>query len=491
MTSPGIDLSALSPAAIVPVLIVVVGSFAALLGGVFSRRRSVDVAIGISVGALALSGLSIMALHPLRDPGPVTAFSRALVVDGLALVLSALFIVAAFVSLLLAVEYLRLRPRLAGEFCALILMATSGMMIMAMAQDLIVAFIALEVLSIALYVLAGFSTEDHRSNEAALKYLLLGAFASGFFLFGIGLLYGALGTTVVAGVGDQVVRPGFETLVPLGVGLLLIGLGFKAGFAPFHLWVPDVYQGSPTPVSAFMAAGPKAAAFALLFRIVDQTFVQSPELWQGALWGLAVATMTLANLAALRQTEAKRLLAYSSIAHAGYLLLGVLAGAFDRAGAVTALVFYLIIYALMKLGAFAVVELLQERHEGDLDLSAFRGLSRRHPGLAVAMGLLMFSLAGIPPLAGFWAKMLLFSTAIRAGLIGLVVIAVLNSVVAAYYYLRVVVIMYMEPGEEPTATQKRPGALFATWATSLASVVLGILPTALVELSRRVAGGLL
>jgi NADH-quinone oxidoreductase subunit N len=332
-----------------------------------------------------------------------------------------------------------------------------------------------------------------RSNEAALKYLLLGAFASGFLLFGIALIFGATGSTLLGDMAvDRNILAQFDSanaFFIIGVAMLIVGIGFKAGLVPFHMWVPDVYQGSPTPVTAFMAIGPKAAAFALLFRLFGQSLhgveAETWQAWHGGLWVIAVATMSVANLSAIRQTQLKRMLAYSSVAHAGYILMAVLASRSDPAGAAQAMLFYIVAYAIMKAGAFAVVCALQRRHEGDLRLSAMRGLSSRRPALAAAMAVFMFSLAGIPPTAGFVAKLCLLKQAWGAGLTVLTIVAVLNSVVAAYYYLRVVVAMYMEPEEEEAAeAPPRPAAVVLAWVAAAVTVLIGVLPAVLF----RVAG---
>ncbi|HQK92333.1 MAG TPA: NADH-quinone oxidoreductase subunit N [Armatimonadota bacterium] len=477
------DFGLLSPIAAMPMAILSVAALVALVGGTLGRRGPAIARISSMVG-LALTAAGLASLWADRGSRALLAFTDTLVLDNFGVFASAAFLLGAVFAVLLGDAYLRDHARLAGEYHGLVLLATVGMIAMAMASDLVVAFLGLELLSIPLYILAGLSARDARSNEASLKYLLLGAFGSGFLLFGIALLFGATGTTLLSDmVGDPRLRMALSPAnlyFAAGAAMLLVGIGFKAGLVPFHMWVPDVYQGAPTPVSAFMATGPKAAAFVLLFRVFGQAFAGAAEQWTGILWAMAVATMTVANLAALRQTELKRLLAYSSISHAGTILLAVLAAPKDRAGSAQALLFYVVAYALMKAGAFGVVVWLQRQQEGDVSIASLRGLASRQPGMALAMGVLMFSLAGVPPMAGFWAKAWVFSEALQAGFLGLTILAVINSVVAARYYLRVVVAMYMEEAgaaDQPTAEPSGcPSAIAAIWLAAALTVLIGLVP---------------
>jgi NADH-quinone oxidoreductase subunit N len=371
-------------------------------------------------------------------------------------------------------------------------------------------FLGIEILSIALYVLVGFYRGDIYSGEAALKYFLLGAFASGFFLYGIALIYGATGTTNLAALAQGIAPMSsslpFAPLLPIGIGLLLVGFGFKLALVPFHMWTPDVYQGAPTPVTGFMSVATKVAVFAALIRVL-QALPTHQQPWLLALAVLAVLTMTLGNLAALRQTSLKRMLAYSSIAQAGYVLIGLAAG--TRAGAEAAL-YYLAAYTFMNLGAFAAILAIQHPDRNDVTREDIVGLAGRQPALAVLMAVFMFGLTGIPPLAGFFGKLYVFGSAVQAGLMWLAIIGVINSAIAAYYYLRVTVDMFMSertPVPAGTATPKaarasgtpapaagvpsstqpmqRPQVSWPVWAvlatTAAGTIVLGLWQSALIR----------
>jgi len=355
---------------------------------------------------------------------------------------------------------------------------------MAGGGDLVVIFLGLETLSLALYTLSGFRKTDLRSNESALKYFLLGAFASGFFLYGIALIYGATGTTVLRRIAAFLAGgspPG--PLLVIGGGLLLVGFGFKVASVPFHMWTPDVYEGAPTSVTAFMIAGTKAAAFAAFLRVFLLALPTLHVYWAAVIWVLAVLTMTLGNLVALVQTNVKRMLAYSSIAHAGYVLVAIVAGGSSGA---TSVLFYLVAYALMNLGAFAVMIALQGGGQELLVLGDYAGVGSRRPLLAGCMALFMFSLAGMPPTAGFMGKLYIFSAAVEGHYLALAVIGVLNSVVSAFFYLRLIVIMYMS---EPVADRPLlPLSSAAAWAVAVAALgtlQLGLFPGRLLDLARQ------
>ncbi len=420
-----------------------------------------------ALGALA-------AVFVCRSASP--AFQTMALADGLGLFASATVIIAAALALLLSLERVSDFTQHAGAYYALILLATAGMTALAVASDFMTIFVAVEILSLALYILSGFNRRDARSGEAALKYFLLGAFASGFLLYGIALIYAATGTTNLAAITQGILPMSmslpFAPLLPLGVGLLLVGLGFKVALVPFHMWTPDVYQGAPTPVTAFMSVGTKAAAFVALIRVLA-ALASHDRPWLLALAGLAVLTMTLGNLAALRQTSLKRMLAYSSIAHAGYIVTGLAAG--NPRGAEGAL-YYLLAYTFMNLGAFAVLLAVQRRDENDVSIERMQGLANRQPILAVLMAVFMFSLAGIPPLAGFFAKLYVFSGAVEAGLAWLAIVGVINSALGAYYYLRVTVSMFMaEPAAGAVEAPKPGWPVTATIAiAALATVLLGL-----------------
>jgi NADH-quinone oxidoreductase subunit N len=385
---------------------------------------------------------------------------------------------SAAVAVLLGSHYLRRTGEGRGEFYALVLFATSGMTLLAAAADLIVVFLALEILSLSLYVLAGFSWRRLASQEASLKYFLLGAFSSAFFLYGIAMAYGATGTTSIGGIADAFGGGGGSLgLLLVAAGLLAVGFAFKVAAVPFHMWTPDVYQGAPTPVTAFMAAGTKVAGFAALIRVMSSALGGVGWEIQPALYALAALTMVVGSLLAIAQQDVKRMLAYSSIAHAGFVLVGVAAG--NQEGIAGAM-FYLVAYAAMIMGAFAVVILVSRSSEERHSLASYRGLGRTNPVLAGLLTLFLLSLAGIPPLAGFMAKVLVFQAAVDAGLESLVIIAVLASVVAAFFYIRLIVLAYMyEPEESLAAAPAAPGPALALVATAAVTLVLGIFPSLL------------
>ena len=472
--------------ALYPVLIVTVACFACLLLDASPRgaRPGVLAATGV-LGVVGAIGVSALLWG-----GPATAFQGMLVVDGFALFLNAVIGAAAVLVLLLSVGYLPRQGVAAGEYYALALFATVGMMLMAAGTDLLVIFLALELMSLSLYVLAGTFRTRPDGHEAALKYFLLGAFASGFFLYGIALLYGATGTTNLARLGTALAAPGAagNPMVLAGLALLLVGFGFKTSTVPFHQWAPDVYQGAPTPVAAFIATGSKAAAFGGLLRVLAAMRPLEAD-WTTVLWGLAALTMTVGNVVALVQGNVKRLLAYSSVAHVGYMLVGLAAGLEPGSPAV---LFYLAVYAIASVGAFGVILLLEREGEEAVDLAAFGGLSGPHPVLALGLTVFLLALIGMPPTAGFVGKFYLFSAAIQQGLVGLAVIAVLNSVVAAYYYLRLIVYMYMrEPEGAPTTAFVTPAASVALGLSAWITLQLGLWPGPVLALAQRAVAPLL
>ena len=369
-----------------------------------------------------------------------------------------------------------------GEYYGLLLLGTCGMMVLASATDLVTLFLGIETMSLALYVLAGIRPERARSGEAALKYFLLGAFSTGFLLYGMAMIYGTTGgQTNLALIGQAVAdfKGDAPVMLYAGVGLLMVGLLFKVAAVPFHFWSPDVYQGAPTPVTAFMSVGPKAAAFVAFIRLFGWALPDLADIWGPALWMVAAVTMTLGNVVAIAQHDIKRMLAYSSIAHAGYLLIGVLAaGSYDvRSAATASLLFYMVVYYLMNIGAFTVAILVSRaRPNGDYQIDDYQGLGGSHPWLTVAMTLFMVSLAGIPPTAGFFGKLYLFSAGVKAGLVTLVVIAVLNSVVSVYYYLRIVVYMLMRPQSAPLKVRIAPAMAVVVLVCVAGVVKFGLLP---------------
>jgi NADH-quinone oxidoreductase subunit N len=442
------------------------------------------------VGVLAAAGLSYY-IWDGSDP----ALQDMLVADGYALFLNLVILTAAALAILFSVEYTGRAGLAQGEYYSLLLLCTMGMMLMAAATNLVTIFLALEILSLALYVLVGLNRAELRSAEAALKYFLLGAFASGFLLYGIALIYGQAGTTSLAGVRDYVASLGgeFPALLMVGMGLMIVGFGFKVALVPFQMWTPDAYEGAPTSVTAFMSVGAKAAGFAALGRVLLYALGDLNGDWVWVLAVLSALTMTVGNLAALRQSNLKRMLAYSSIAHAGYILVGLAAG--NELGT-SAVLFYLFAYAFMNIGAFAILIAagrLDSSTQGGETLDDMAALATRKPGLAAAMTLFMLSLAGVPPLVGFMAKFYVFGAAVGAGLIWLAVFGVINSVLSAYYYLRVVVYMYMRDGHVAEG-DSTPVCLALQVGLGLAAVtivVLGLWPAPILELAHLTAAALL
>jgi NADH-quinone oxidoreductase subunit N len=410
------------------------------------------------------------------------AFRDMIVLDDYALFFNVIICYSGALIVLLSMDYLRRRGSDSAEYYALVLFSTAGMMLLAAAGDLVVMFLALELMSLSLYVLAGLFKRELASGEASMKYFLLGAFASSFLLYGIALLYGAAGTTNLDRIASAMASRPRDPLFVIGLGLVLVGFGFKISSVPFHMWVPDVYQGAPTSVTALIATGSKAGAFAALIRVLT-VIPRSVALdWTTLLWVIAVVTMTVGNVVAIAQSNLKRMLAYSSIAHAGYMLVGLVAGG---AAGTSAVLFYLLTYAFTTAGAFGVITLCERARDEAVEVGDYAGLARRHPLLAAALGLFLLSLIGIPPLAGFVGKFYVFGAAVRAGYVWLAVIGVLNSAVAAYYYLRVIVYMYMrEPEGAATAFVPSFAGSLALAIALLGIVLLGLVPAPFVDLAQ-------
>ncbi len=475
ITSAVLNLGGVAP----QLIVAGTGMLVMLLDAVFRRSGKRWAAYLALLGlAAALGWIAVSGLHVQQ------AFVGALAADGLSTGVAVVLLLAGCLSILLAMDYLRREGLEYAEYYALILFATAGALAMAAAGDLIVMFIGLEVLSISLYVLAGFAKGDPASREAGLKYLLLGAFASAFFLYGIAMLYGATGTTRLAEMAAVVSNgTALHQMLWVGTVLLAVGLGFKLALVPFHTWAPDVYQGAPTPVTAFMSVTSKAAAFAALLRLLVVALGPAQALTGTVLAVLAVLTMTVGNIVALAQDDVKRLLAYSSIAQAGYVLVA-LAGGGNLAP--SAVLFYLLGYALTNLGAFAVIIVWGRPGESRVPLADLAGLGFKRPWLAAALTLFLLSLAGIPPTAGFMGKLYLFGAAVQAGWVWLAIVAVLNSVVAAFYYLHVVVVMYMREPVLPTVGERPSLVLGVAVVVCVAGVlVLGLVPGPVLEWARQ------
>jgi len=447
-----------------------------------------------SMGWLGLVG-SVVALVSIRCAGvnPGAAYSDLMRVDRFSVFVHYIVVGAAILAILGSLNYLEDEGIQRGEFYALILFATAGMGIMAGANELITAFVGLEMSSIATYVLVGFRRRALKSNEASLKYFLLGSFATAFFLYGIAMVYGATGSTKMDAV--QAVLRGAGSSVPaiamLGLALIFVGLGFKVVIAPFQIYGPDVYEGAPTPVTALLASAPKAATFALMLRIFYVAFGSAGHLWFWAIWISAVLTMFIGNLAALAQTNVKRMLAYSSIAHAGYILVAFAAST-DLG--IAAVLFYLAAYVLMKVGAFLVVTHLGQQGEKRLELQDYAGMSTKQPVLSACFSLFLLSLLGLPATAGFLGKFFAFQSALdvrNPWIVWLVVIAAINSVIGAYYYLRVIIAMYFwAPAQDYAPTAVAPALTTALVIASAGTLYLGLLPGRILTLAKAAADSL-
>lgn len=433
---------------------------------------------GLSFWTTAVGLAATIVLTAVLPKEPQVLFSGMLSVGGTDWFFTILFSAAALVTVILSQQYLQRQNVLHGEYYLLILFATIGMVLMAMAADFIVLFLGLELMSLCLYVLAGFMRSRPKANESALKYFLLGSFATGFLLYGIALLYGVSGTTTITRIVENFSYIQSSTLFWVGAGLVIVGFSFKIAAVPFHMWVPDVYEGAPTTSTALMSTGSKAAAFAV-FLLVFGDVTASSERLTTLVAILAAASMIVGNIVAISQSNLKRMLAYSSIAHAGYILTGLAAGnTLGQQG----VLFYLAVYAMMNLGAFGVLSLLEREEDKNLTYDEYAGLSSRRPFLAVLMAIFMFSLAGIPPFGGFFAKYFVFAAAVNSGLTWLAIVGVLASLVSVYYYLRLVVVMYF--GEGRGIDEKiSPFALTAVVVTALLVVLFGVFPSSILSLT--------
>jgi NADH-quinone oxidoreductase subunit N len=467
---------------IVPEIVITAYALVVLLVSVFGKGEKVSTACGTIclVGALT----SLACLLPLWGEG-ADVFNGLYTIDPFGTFFKIVFAIILALITIISLRYTAREEILSGEYYALLMLGVLGMMVMVSSNSFITIFIGLEVMSLAIYVLCGLMRDSVKSVESSLKYFLLGAFATAFLLYGIAMIFVSTGTIDLKELYTFVSSRGF-TASPLflgGIALLIVGFGFKIAAVPFHMWTPDVYEGAPTSITAYMATGVKAAAFGAFLRIFYTAFLPFISDWSMMLWFLAVLTMVVGNVIALAQTNLKRLLAYSSIAHAGYLLVAFVTG--DKALS-SSVLFYLVVYAFMNIGAFTVVILLGRKGEPNEEIESYAGLAARHPFIALSMSIFLLSLTGIPPLAGFMGKFYIFSSAIKAHYYWLAIIGVLNSAVAAYYYLRVLMYMYFkEPERELGPIDFSPAYVIVILISIAALLYMGILPRGVLLLAQQ------
>ncbi len=464
------------------IILTVFGTLLMLIEGMAGNRPRRTVSGALTVAAILLAlGASIAA-----GAHPGYAFSNMLVIDGFATFFRVLVLVVALLTVLISFQYLAREHANAGEFFALILFSVTGQCVMAAANELIMIFIGLEISSIATYVLAGFLRDDKRNNEAAIKYFLLGSFATAFLLYGIAWIYGITGTTNLSQIRYALLNQDISSnyfLVGVAAAIMMVGFAFKVSAAPFQIWAPDVYQGAPAPVAAFMSAGPKAAAFAIFVRVYMTAFQPLSSRWEPFVWVSALLTMVVGNFAALTQTNIKRMLAYSSIANAGYVMVAI---ATHSEIGTAAVMFYLAAYAFMNVGAFAVVTHFARQGERYVDIDDLAGLAWKQPVTAGLFTIFLLSFIGVPLTAGFFGKFYIFKAALDGGFTWLAILGLLNSAVAAFYYLRILVVMYMkEPGEATVELQPlAPGVGIALWGSAIGTLVLGVFPSLILNYAR-------
>jgi NADH-quinone oxidoreductase subunit N len=476
---------------LLPEIVLTAGSLILLGADALVRRADRRLLSAITLMTL---GATFAALLPIWNVNATVA-RGLLAIDTFAFFFKLVFLFAAVLSVLMSMKFLEVEGVRPGEYYFLVLCATLGMMVMASGIDLITIFIGLETMAVSFYVLAGYLKPDRRSNEAAVKYFLLGAFSLGILLYGMSLLYGLTGTTQLRPIAEALAHGNGGVLLALACVLIVAGVGFKIAAVPFHMWAPDVYEGAPTPIVAFLSVGSKAASFAMLLRIFIEAlpafsrgglgeWFGMPLGWTTFFYVLAVVTMTVGNLAALTQSNMKRLLAYSSIAHAGYVLIGVVAFASGSTRGITATLIYLFIYAFMQLGAFAVVIMMRRQDAIGDELKDLSGLYFRRPAAAVCMLIFMLSLGGIPPTAGFMGKFWVFGAAIEAGFIWLAVIGVLNSAISLYYYVRVIVFMWIKEEVVGSTPMLSPALATVLFVAAAGTIYFGVYPATLFELAQ-------
>jgi NADH-quinone oxidoreductase subunit N len=505
LTQPDVNFGLILP----EVIVGAVGAVVMLLDA-FVRPSQRWVTGGLSLAGLAAAGAASIWMWLSWTGVPPRGFNGMIVFDELRLSFTMIFLFVSALTILISMIWVENERLPAGEFHALLLFATVGMMLMASGNDLVIIFLGLEILSIATYVMAGFRRTDLRSNESSLKYFILGSFSSAFLLYGIALVYGATatsngfpGTTNITEIGTRLSNGisqfggiKYPQLLFAGAAMMLVGFGFKIATAPFHVWTPDVYEGAPTPVTAFMAAGPKAAGFASFLRVFIFGFpfvaagaslsTQPNTVWVSALVVLAMITMSVGNIVAIVQNNVKRMLAYSSIAHAGYALVGfVAAGAStgaERDRAIAAVAFYMLTYAVMNLGAFAIVTLIARQNDRRTEVEDYNGIGFRAPALSFTLSLFLLSLLGLPLTAGFMGKVVVFGAALNKGFYALVVVAVLNTALSAYYYLRLIIVMFFrERTTEWTAPRVPASLALAIIITVIGVFYLGLFPNSVMD----------
>lgn len=470
-TMPDIQLIAILPESILAIL-----ACALFVADPFIPREKKEQLGYFAIASLVITGLSTIFLWGQS----ISTFSGMMQLDAYALFFKTLFLLISTIIILMSIRYIKIERINLGEYYGLILFATVGMMLMASATDLLSFYLSLELMSMSLYVLTAFMRKDPKSIEAGIKYFLTGVFSSGLILYGIAFLFGATGTTNLGEIAAflQENKVSSNPSLIMAFVLLIAGFGFKVSAVPFHMWAPDVYEGAPTPVTAFLSAGSKAAAFSVMLRVFIDAFALSTGNWWQIIWVIAVLTMSLGNLVALVQTNIKRLLAYSSIAHAGYILIGLITA--SQIG-YAAILIYLVGYVFMTLGAFILIILLCSANMKGDQITDFKGIARTNPAVALAFIVFALSLVGIPPSAGFVGKLYLFNAAIQGGFYWLAIIGILNSVVSLYYYFRVVQVMYMDEPNGATVLSFSPTIKVALGATAFLTLFLGLYPEPVIK----------
>lgn len=464
-----------------PEIIIIIGACSALMISLLPNDRPENLLAGLSVAIIALAAGMTFSMSERSE----RVYSGMFVVDEFSSFFKMLLYLATAMTVLMSGKYLVKEGVVKGEYYVLVLFALVGTMIMVSGTDLLIIYVGIELQAISIYILVGFLKADARSNEAALKYVILGAFSSGILLYGISLFYGLTGTTDLSAIAEALIAPDFNNpMLLMATMFMLVGLLFKVGVVPFHMWVPDIYDGAPSPITGFMSVAAKAAAFAVILRIFLNDLIGLSPIWLFSIAGVAIFTMALGSLAALVQTNIKRMLAYSSIAHAGFLLLGIIAGGIEGTASV---MLYLVVFTFMNLGMFAIIILLNKGVNYGEPIEAFAGLAKTHPMLAIATMIFLFSLAGIPPTGGFFAKFYVLLALVETGQIILAVIAVLLSAVAAWFYLRIIMLMYVHESIDEPEIQLTISMQIVLAVALLGTALTGIFPTWLLETARAAA----